>query len=114
MDFNVKFAEHKHFNVGFDQSEHSFHTDMREKGADGVGIESIFQTQSSKQDGGENVITINLTNGKSYSFSVYNGTALESIEDLFSAHDNAIDAHSNMRSAMRMTNTQIEELLGGV
>lgn len=41
---------------------------------DGVGIESIVQTTTSNDDGGENVITITLTNGNKSTFKVKNGS----------------------------------------
>lgn len=41
---------------------------------DGVGIESIVQTTTSKEDGGENVITITLTNGNKSTFKIKNGS----------------------------------------
>lgn len=45
-----------------------------EDGDDGVGIESIVQTTTSNEDGGENVITITLTNGNKSTFKVKNGS----------------------------------------
>lgn len=43
-------------------------------GNDGVGIASIEQTASSTADGGDNVFTITLTNGKTATFTVKNGS----------------------------------------
>lgn len=43
-------------------------------GADGVGIESVTQTTTSAEDGGENIITVKLTNGKTSTFKVKNGS----------------------------------------
>ena len=43
-------------------------------GEDGVGIESIVQTTTSTADGGENVMTITLTNGNKSTFTVKNGS----------------------------------------
>ena len=43
-------------------------------GEAGVGIESIEQTTTSTADGGENVITIELTNGVKSTFTVFNGS----------------------------------------
>lgn len=43
-------------------------------GADGVGVESVVQTTTSTADGGENVITITLTNGNKSTFKVKNGS----------------------------------------
>lgn len=42
-------------------------------GDDGVGIESVVQTTTSTVDGGENVITVTLTNGNKSTFKVKNG-----------------------------------------
>jgi hypothetical protein len=42
-------------------------------GADGVGIREVKQTTTSTVSGGKNVITVYLTNGSSYTFTVYNG-----------------------------------------
>ena len=43
-------------------------------GDDGVGIESVVQTTFSSVDGGENVITVTLTNGNETTFKVKNGS----------------------------------------
>lgn len=43
-------------------------------GTAGVGIESIEQTTTSTEDDGNNVITVTLTNGKQYNFTVQNGS----------------------------------------
>ena len=43
-------------------------------GTEGVGIESIEQTTTSTEDDGKNVITVTLTNGKQYNFTVQNGS----------------------------------------
>lgn len=43
-------------------------------GDDGVGIESVVQTTTSTVDGGENVITVTLTNGNKSTFKVKNGS----------------------------------------
>ena len=43
-------------------------------GDDGVGIESVVQTTVSSVDGGENVITVTLTNGNKTTFKVKNGS----------------------------------------
>lgn len=44
-----------------------------EDGRDGVGIASIEQTTTSTEDGGQNVITVTLTNGSTYVFAIMNG-----------------------------------------
>ena len=46
-------------------------------GTDGVGIESIVQTESSTESGGKNTITVTLTDGSFTTFNVYNGAAGE-------------------------------------
>lgn len=43
-------------------------------GADGVGVESIVQTTTSTADGGENIITVTLTNGNKSTFTIKNGS----------------------------------------
>lgn len=43
-------------------------------GVDGVGIESVVQTTTSTADGGENIITVTLTNGNKSTFTVKNGS----------------------------------------
>lgn len=43
-------------------------------GADGVGVASVEQTTTSTDDGGENIITVTLTNGTKYTFTVKNGS----------------------------------------
>lgn len=43
-------------------------------GQDGVGIQSIQQTTTSTTDGGNNVVTVTLTDGQTSTFTVKNGT----------------------------------------
>ena len=43
-------------------------------GVAGVGIHTIYQSQSTTADGGKNVVTIMLTNGTEYSCTFYNGS----------------------------------------
>ena len=43
-------------------------------GKDGVSVISVRQTTTSNADGGTNVITITLSNGNNYTFSVINGS----------------------------------------
>lgn len=64
--------------------------------ADGVGIANVQQTTTSDEDDGNNVVTITLTDGKQYSFTVQNGSKGSS--DLSSA----------------LTNTEIENLINSV
>lgn len=49
------------------------HGQLVKDGEDGVGISSIEQTKSSSEDGGENEITITLTNGNVYVATIKNG-----------------------------------------
>lgn len=44
------------------------------KGADGVSVSSVVQTTTANTDGGENVITVTLSNGAKSTFKVKNGT----------------------------------------
>jgi len=43
-------------------------------GEDGVGIQSVTQTTTSTADGGENIITVALTDGSANTFSIRNGS----------------------------------------
>lgn len=43
-------------------------------GADGVGIQSVEQTTTSTEDSGINVVTVTMTDGKTYTFNVRNGS----------------------------------------
>ena len=43
-------------------------------GTDGVGIQSVVQTTTSTADGGDNIITVTLTNGNTATFTVKNGS----------------------------------------
>lgn len=43
-------------------------------GSDGVGIASIKQTTTSTADDGNNIFTVTLTNGKTSTFTVQNGS----------------------------------------
>ena len=45
-----------------------------EKGEDGVGITSVVQTTTSSADGGSNVVTVTLSDGKTSTFTVKNGS----------------------------------------
>ena len=45
-----------------------------EDGDDGVSVTSVRQTTTSNVDGGENVITVSLSNGKDFIFVVKNGS----------------------------------------
>lgn len=47
--------------------------DKGDKGNDGVGIKSVTQTTTSTADSGENVVTVELTDGSSSQFKVRNG-----------------------------------------
>ncbi|MBE6925145.1 MAG: SGNH/GDSL hydrolase family protein [Ruminococcaceae bacterium] len=40
----------------------------------GVGVRDVRATRASTEDGGENIITVTLTDGTQYDFSVYNGS----------------------------------------
>lgn len=44
------------------------------KGDEGVGIQSVQQTTTSSADGGENVVTVTLTNGQKSTFKFKNGS----------------------------------------
>lgn len=51
--------------------------DMQEGGGNGeqgVGIESVVQTTTSMADGGDNVVTVTLSDGKTSTFTVKNGS----------------------------------------
>ena len=48
--------------------------EMGDTGAQGVGIASVEQTTESTEDGGENVITVTLTDGTESTFTVRNGS----------------------------------------
>lgn len=50
-------------------------------GADGVGITSVEQTVTSTEDGGDNKITVTLSNGESIVFNVKNGSKGSTGED---------------------------------
>lgn len=78
-------------------------------GSSGVGIESIEQTTFSDEDGGENVLTITLTDGRTSTFTVKNGGAGSgssgsdgegggevhiSVDDTLSIEGAAADAHA--------------------
>lgn len=43
-------------------------------GTDGVGVQSVVQTTTSTDDGGDNIITVTLTNGNTATFTVKNGS----------------------------------------
>lgn len=45
-----------------------------EDGADGVSVQSVAQTTASTEDGGANIITVTLSNGKTQTFTVRNGS----------------------------------------
>ena len=43
-------------------------------GSNGVSVSSVVQTTTSSADGGENIITVTLSNGEKFTFSVKNGS----------------------------------------
>ena len=55
--------------------------DKGEKGDDGVGIKSVTQTTTSTADRGENVVTVELTDGSSSQFKFRNGSKGSSGKD---------------------------------
>lgn len=55
--------------------------DKGEKGDDGVGIKSVNQTTTSTEDSGENVVTMELTDGSSSQFKFRNGSKGSSGKD---------------------------------
>lgn len=64
-----------------------------EKGDDGVGISSIEQTTTSSENGGENIITITLTNGKKETVKIKNGNGSDiEVDKTLEAEGKAADA----------------------
>lgn len=57
-----------------DGSHYDFDVYHGHDGDDGVGIASVVQTTTSTDDGGENIITVTLTNGNNFTFAVKNGS----------------------------------------
>lgn len=55
--------------------DQSFFIPNGQSGLPGVGIQSIVQTTTSNADGGTNIITATLTDGKTATFSIKNGSA---------------------------------------
>ena len=73
------------------------------KGDTGVGIESIEQTTTSTEDGGDNIITITLTNGQTVTLTVQNGSKGRTGEVDYSRideHNDSTEAHSDIREAV--------------
>lgn len=58
----------------FLQGEKGEKGDTGPKGEDGVGITSVVQTTTSSVDGGSNVVTVTLSDGKTSTFTVKNGS----------------------------------------
>lgn len=56
------------------QGEQGPQGEKGEAGEDGVGVQSIEQTDISLEDGGENVVTVTLTDGTVSAFTVKNGS----------------------------------------
>ena len=59
-------------------------------GAPGVGIASVEQTVASEESGGENVLTVTLTNGKKTEFVVRNGSGTGTVTETVES-DNLFD-----------------------
>lgn len=59
-------------------------------GAPGVGIASVEQTVASEESGGENVLTVTLTNGKKTEFVVRNGSGTGTVTETVES-DNIFD-----------------------
>ena len=70
------------------------------KGEDGVGIENII-TQTSEEIGGENIITIVLTNGETKTFTVLNGSG---------SVDSEFDENSQFPIANRVVTTKFNAI----
>lgn len=57
-----------------DKGEQGEQGEQGPKGDDGVGIASVAQTTTSSADGGSNVVTVTLSDGKTSTFTVKNGS----------------------------------------
>lgn len=76
-DGQVLTAEHlNHIEDGIDAAMNMEGRDGQDgaPGQDGVGVRSIQQTVTASEDGGSNVVTVTLTDGKTTTFTVKNGS----------------------------------------
>lgn len=80
-----------------------------EDGSDGVGIQSVEQTTTSAEDNGENVVTIALTNGSTFTFTVKNGSK-GSTGDAGAAGQPGEDGYSPVRGTDYWTESDIAEI----
>lgn len=84
---------------------------MALKGEDGVGVEDI-QIQQSGEIGGENIVTFILTDGRTESFSVLNGSG--SVDFILDAGSSHPVANSVITSQLNNVNARLAELFGDV
>lgn len=74
-----------------------------EQGEQGVSISSIVQTTTSTVSGGENIITVTLSNGAQSTFSIYNGQQAPLDNDVSANSPNAVKSsgiYSAIQNAM--------------
>lgn len=73
------------------------------QGEQGVSITSIVQTTTSTASGGENIITVTLSNGAQSTFSIYNGQQAPLDNDVTASSQNAVKSsgiYSAIHNAM--------------
>ena len=72
--FKINLTDGRSFSFNIHNGKDGIDGVQGSTGEDGVGVKSVTQTTTSSSDGGNNVITVLLTNGVSQTFNVKNGS----------------------------------------
>lgn len=83
-------------------------------GADGVGIQSVVQTTTSTADGGDNIITVTLTNGNTATFTVKNGSKGSDGSSATVTVDSALSDSSTNPVQNKVIKAELDKKIGTV
>lgn len=79
------------------------------RGAEGVGIADIEQTRTEPYDGGENEITVTLTNGAKYKFYVKNGGTHYDVDTVPTEGSSSLITSGGVYESLQELNKKIDE-----
>lgn len=83
-------------------------------GTDGVGIQSVVQTTTSTADGGDNIITVTLTNGNTATFTVKNGSKGSGGSSATVTVDSALSDSSTNPVQNKVIKAELDKKIGTV
>ena len=83
-------------------------------GTDGVGIQSVVQTTTSTADGGDNIITVTLTNGNTATFTVKNGSKGSDGSSATVTVDSALSDSSTNPVQNKVIKAELDKKIGTV